>query len=168
MIELRATLVDEDTMIASHIDLPRTPPSDADVRLARESSQRLRRVVRANRPLRFTAVNGKTDGKDETVEIPASAADLLLRLLNQMAQGNAVTLIPIHAELTTQQAADILGVSRPFVVKEIEEQRLPARKVGTRRRVMFGDLMSYKQRSDESRRQALDRLAALDEELGLT
>lgn len=168
MIGSRASLSDEDTVIASHIDLPRTPPSDADVRLARESSQRLRRVVRANRPLRFTAVNGKTDGKDETVEIPASAADLLLRLLNQMAQGNAVTLIPIHAELTTQQAADILGVSRPFVVKEIEEQRLPARKVGTRRRVMFGDLMSYKQRSDESRRQALDRLAALDEELGLT
>ena len=82
------------------------------------------------------AVNGK-DGKDETVEIPASAAELLVRLLNQMAQGNAVTLIPIHAELTTQQAADILGVSRPFVVKEIEEKRLPARKVGTRRRVTY-------------------------------
>ena len=164
MVELRATLADEDTMIAPDIDLPRTPPSDADVRLARESSQLLRRLVKANRPLRFTALGGQ----EETVEIPASAADLLLRLLNQMAQGNAVTLIPIHAELTTQQAADILGVSRPFVVKEIEEKRLPARKVGTRRRVMFGDLMSYKQRSDESRRRALDRLAALDEELGLT
>jgi excisionase family DNA binding protein len=167
MVELRATLADEDTMIAPDIDLPRTPPSDADVRLARESSQRLRRVVKANRPLRFTAVNGKTDGNDETVEIPASAAELLVRLLNQMAQGNAVTLIPIHAELTTQQAADILGVSRPFVVKEIEEKRLPARKVGTRRRVMFGDLMNYKQRSDAGRQQALEKLAALDEELGL-
>jgi excisionase family DNA binding protein len=85
-----------------------------------------------------------------------------------MAQGNAVTLIPIHAELTTQQAADILGVSRPFVVKEIEEKRLPARKVGTRRRVMFGDLMNYKQRSDAGRQQALEKLAALDEELGLS
>lgn len=62
----------------------------------------------------------------------------------------------------------ILGVSRPFVVKEIEEKRLPARKVGTRRRVMFGDLMNYKQRSDASRQQALDKIAALDEELGLS
>jgi excisionase family DNA binding protein len=84
-----------------------------------------------------------------------------------MAQGHAVTIIPVQSELTTQQAAEILGVSRPFVVKEIEERRLPARKVGTRRRVMLGDLMTYKQRSDASRQRALADLAALDEELGL-
>lgn len=105
--------------------------------------------------------------RPETVEIPAAAADLLLRLLTQMAQGNAVTLIPIHAELTTQEAADLLGVSRPFVVKEIEARRLPARKVGSRRRVMFGDLMTYKRRSDADRQRALTELAALDDELGL-
>jgi len=133
------------------------------VRLARESSQRLRRLVKANRTLRFTPAGGRSG----TVEIPAPAADLLLRLLNQMAQGHAVTIIPVQSELTTQQAAEILGVSRPFVVKEIEERRLPARKVGTRRRVMLGDLMTYKQRSDASRQRALADLAALDEELGL-
>lgn len=155
-------------MIAPDLDLPRTPPSDADVRLARESSQRLRRLVKSNRTLRFTASSGKAGSKEETVEIPAHAAELLLRLLNEMAQGHAVTLIPIHAELTTQQAADLLGVSRPFVVKEIEEKRLPARKVGTRRRVLFGDLVAYKQRSDLSRQQALEKLAQLDEELGLS
>lgn len=105
--------------------------------------------------------------RPETVEIPAAAADLLLRLLTQMAQGNAVTLIPIHAELTTQEAADLLGVSRPFVAKEIEARRLPARKVGSRRRVMFGDLMTYKRRSDADRQRALAELAALNDELGL-
>jgi excisionase family DNA binding protein len=140
-----------------------TPPTEADARLARESSKRLRRVIKANRPLRLTAAGRRP----ETVEIPAAAADLLLRLLTQMAQGNAVTLIPIHAELTTQEAADLLGVSRPFVVKEIEARRLPARKVGSRRRVMFGDLMTYKRRSDADRQRALAELAALDDELGL-
>ena len=150
-------------MIANDIDFPKTPPSEAEVRLARESSLQLSQAVRADHPLRFTT----TGGTQVTVEIPAPAAALLVRLLNQMAQGNAVTLIPIHAELTTQQAADILGVSRPFVVKEIDEKRIPARKVGTRRRVMFGDLMGYKQRYDASRQEALAELAALDEKLGL-
>ena len=152
-------------MIAPDIDLPRTPPSDADVRLARESSQLLRRLVKANRPLRFTAVNGKTDGKDETVEIPASAAELLVRLLNQMAQGNAVTLIPIHAELTTQQAADLLQVSRPFLVGLLNARKIPFRKVGTHRRVLFRDLMDYKRSTDAQRSAALDELAKQAQEL---
>jgi excisionase family DNA binding protein len=150
-------------MIASNIEFPRLPPSDADVRLARECSERLRGVLQADHPLRFTAL----DAHGVTVEIPAPAAELLLRVLNQMAEGNAVTLVPIHAELTTQQAADMLGVSRPFVVKEIEAKRLPARKVGAHRRILFGDLMGYKQRADAGRQQALAELAALDEEVGL-
>jgi excisionase family DNA binding protein len=157
-------------MIARDFDLPSQPPSESDVRLARDSYRRLRHVVGAStdptagrRSIRFVG----PDGSDTTIDIPASAAELLMRALSEMAEGNAVTLIPIRSELTTQQAADILGVSRPFVVKEIEERRLPARRVGTRRRVMLTDLMTYKQRSDASRQQALDALAELDENLGL-
>ena len=78
-----------------------------------------------------------------------------------------MVMIPIHAELTTQRVADLLGVSRPFVVKEIDENRLPARKIGTHRRVLFQDLMAYKKRIDAERQRALDELSALDEELGL-
>lgn len=157
-------------MIARDFDLPSQRPSESDVRLARDSYRRLRHVVGAStdstegrRSIRFVA----PDGSDTTIDIPAPAAELLVRALSQMAEGNAVTLIAVSTELTTQQAADILGVSRPFVVKEIEERRLPARKVGTRRRVMFSDLMTYKQRSDATRQQALDALAELDENLGL-
>ena len=118
--------------------------------------------MQKNQPLRITT----SEGHDGTVEIPAAAA-LLLRVLNQMAQGHAVTVLPSDTELTTQKAADILGVSRPFVVKEIKENRLPARNVGTRRRITLGDVLAYKKRSDANRQRALDDLAKLDQELGI-
>ena len=143
--------------------LPETTPSEADVLLAQQSGRQLSKLFQGDRPLCLTAAGD--DG--ETVKIPVAAARLLIRLLAEMAQGNAVTLIPIHAELTTQQAADLLGVSRPFVVKEIAGNRLPARKVGTHRRVLFQDLMAYKKRMDADRQNALDKLADLDQDLGL-
>jgi excisionase family DNA binding protein len=147
----------------AELTFPETSPTEAEMLQARESSRRLSQVVSRGRPLRLLT---EGDGGG-TVEIPAAAAQLLVRLLAEMAKGNAVTLIPIHAELTTQRVADLLGVSRPFVVKEIEEGRLPARKVGTHRRVLFQDLVDYRKRTDASRRKALDELAELDQELGL-
>ena len=150
-------------MTAVNLDLTTITPTESDVRLARESSQRLRLYVQKNQPLRITA----GEGLDGTVEIPAAAAALLLRVLNQLAQGHSVTVLPSDTELTTQKAADILGVSRPFVVKEIKENRLPARNVGTRRRITLGDVLAYKKRSDANRQRALDDLAKLDQELGI-
>ena len=149
-------------MLAALI-LPETTPTEADALLAEASGLHLSRIVKRDQPLRLTTA----DGDREVVEIPAAAAALLVRLLAEMADGNAVTLVPIHAELTTQRVADLLGVSRPFVVKEIEEGRLPARKVGTHRRVLFRDLMAYRKQMDARRQKALDDLAALDQELGL-
>ncbi len=144
--------------------LPDTIPSEADIRLAQDSGERLSRVVSKGHTLRLTT---EID-EPQTVEIPAEAAQLLVHLLKEMGKGNAVTMIPIHAELTTQQAADLLGVSRPFVVKEIELGNLPGHKVGKHRRVRFEDLVAYKRRMDADRQQALDELSALDQELGLT
>ena len=84
-----------------------------------------------------------------------------------MAKGNAVTLIPVRAELTTQQAADILNLSRPFLVEQLEKNVIPYRKVGTHRRILFKDLMQYKEAMDRNRLKAPDELTAQAQELGI-
>jgi excisionase family DNA binding protein len=139
-------------------------PSEADAVLARESSRQL-----ATRKLgRRASVRLCLDGDDtEVVVVPTSAVRLFLRLLTEMSQGNAVTLIPTHAELTTQQAADLLNVSRPYVVKLLEEGKIPSRSVGKYRRVRFDDLMAYKRKDDEARAKVLDQLTAEAQELSM-
>jgi len=138
---------------------PVTPTVD-DARLAKTSSRRLAPFLNRNLLVRLV-------DSEEAVELPAAAVRLLVDLLSAMAEGNAVTLIPIHAELTTQQAADLLGVSRPFLVKQLEEDTIPYRKVGTHRRVLFSDLMAYKREMDRKRLGALDELAAQAQELDM-
>lgn len=133
-------------------------PSKSEVHVAKESSRRLARYAKGS--LMVATAEGE-------VALPASAVRLLMEILSQMAAGNAITLIPVHAELTTQQAADLLNVSRPFLVGEIEAKRIPCRKVGTHRRVLYRDLMDYKHKMDAERLKTLDELAAQAQELKL-
>jgi excisionase family DNA binding protein len=140
-------------------------PTEADSRLAEESSRRLATHAVTQAAVRIKVLDDGRRG--ETIVIPSSALRLLQHILTEMAQGHAVTLIPVHAELTTQQAADLLNVSRPFLVKLLDEGKLPHRKVGAHRRVLFEDLMAYKKRLDADRRKALDELAAQAQELGM-
>jgi len=103
----------------------------------------------------------------EKLYLPDSVATLLACLVHELARGNAVTVVPIHAELTTQQAADLLNVSRPFLVKLLESGQIPFHLVGTHRRVYFRDLMAYRQQQSQQRREALARMAQEAQELGL-
>lgn len=108
-----------------------------------------------------------TDGNDATITLPADALRLLVDVLAQIANGNAVTVAPVHAELTTQQAADLLNVSRPYFVKLLEEGEIPYRRVGNRRRVMLSDLITYKRIDDAKRDVIADQLTAEAQRLGL-
>jgi excisionase family DNA binding protein len=105
--------------------------------------------------------------RSHTVQLPASALRLLDEVLSELAMGNAVQVVPIHAELTTQEGADLLNVSRPHLVKLLDENVIPHTKVGRHRRVKFADLMDYKQRRTAESRQAMDELAAQAQELGM-
>ncbi len=102
---------------------------------------------------------GSADG-DRTAAVPRQAFELFLELLGQLANGNAVTILPVHAELTTQQAADLLNVSRPFLVQLLEADRIPHRRVGTHRRILAADVLRYKREDQARRRQAMDELTA--------
>ena len=143
------------------------PPTAADAQLALESSRRLSQFLAA-RPKKALRVRIEPENEpEESISIPVAAFRLLNSILTEMAKGNAVTLIPVHAELTTRQAADILNVSRPFLIEQLEKGVIPYRKVGTHRRVMFKELMEYKQTMDHNRLKALEELSVIDQELGL-
>src|SRR5579871_6420742 len=124
---------------------------------------RLRRL-RKDRPAQVRIVG---DPSRETMTLPAPAVRLLLRGLEELALGNAVTLIPVRAELTTQEAADMLDISRPSLIQLLDERKIEYRRVGTHRRVRFDSLMKHKREADAARRAALAELAAYDQELGI-
>ncbi len=107
------------------------------------------------------------EDEHEVIELPSTAVRLLIDLLNEMARGNAVSLIPTNAELTTQQAAELINVSRGFLIKLLDSRQIPYRLVGTHRRVLYSDLKAYEERSRRDRLKALDRLVEESQALGI-
>ena len=145
--------------------LDQSLPSEAEAALAKETSRVLARRLREDEPLRLRILDDPSP--EGTFNLPASALRLLVRILEEMARGNAVTLIPVHAELTTQEAADMLNISRPSLIQLLDEGKIEFRRVGTHRRVRFEALMEYKRQVDTERRKVLKQLAAYDQELGI-
>lgn len=141
-------------------------PNETEANLALESVRILsRHSEESSGEMRFKLLdNGK---EPETITLPATAVKLLRKILTEMAKGNAISLIPHHAELTTQQAADLLNVSRPYLVQLLEEGKIPFHKVGTHRRIRFEDLIKYKRELEEQRDQTLNNLVEEAQKLNL-
>ena len=154
------------TMSESLLEHPNTfIPSAEDTRVAQDSSRRLAGLE--SKGQKFLGIRVESDGEGETIPIPASLFRMLTDILTNMARGNAVTIVPLHAELTTQEAADILNVSRPFVIQQVEAGKLPHRMVGTHRRILFADLLEYKRKDDAERLKVLAELTREAQELGM-
>lgn len=140
-----------------------TLPDTEAINLARASAGELSRLLGENPNVDRAQV--RLDGHD--LILPRQALSLLRDLLTEMAQGNAVTVVPTHAELTTQEAANILNISRPYLVKLLENDAIPYTKTGTHRRIRYQILMEYKQQRDEESRSTLDELANQAQELDM-
>jgi len=137
---------------------PQSLPTAEEVAIARESGRALSAFLQTRAETQqIDIVDDK--GTSHPVSVPVSALRLLVDVLTEIGEGNAVSIIPIHAELTTQDAANVLNVSRPFLVQLLERGDIPFHKIGRHRRVRYQDVLSYKERIDAERRKALDALA---------
>ena len=103
----------------------------------------------------------------ETIELPPSVFNVLRQVIYHMMRGRAIFIFPEQQELTTQEAADILNVSRPYLIKLLEENKIPYTTVGSHRRIRLSDLMSYKKLRDAARKRALDEIARISQESGV-
>lgn len=136
-----------------------TPTID-DIRLAKQSGESVSTLLKRTD-------DNKTIRLDAPFEIPALAIHVLSDILDKLSAGQTITVIPTDSELTTQQAADLLRVSRPFLIGLLEDGEIPYRRVGTHRRIRTTDLLNYKRKADEISRQAVKEMTELAQELGI-
>jgi excisionase family DNA binding protein len=136
-------------------------PSKRDAELATESSRILSKLESEGDEFRVCVADGLE------VRLPSAIRTLLIHVLTEMSRGNAVTIFPVHAELTTQEAADYLNVSRPYLIKLLENGEIEYHHVGTHRRVTFHNLKAYRDRKSIESDAAMAELAAQAQELEL-
>ena len=143
---------------AEAADLTRRPPTQDEIACAVEAAAALARARTGNGAPAIQREDGAA------VRLAPAVADLVIDLLGGIAAGKAVALVPAGAMLTTRQAADILGVSRPHLSKLLTSGEIPFVPVGSHRRVIHADLMAYRNRRDAARHAALSELARLGQE----
>jgi excisionase family DNA binding protein len=140
-------------------------PGAVDVQVADRAARRIRDYLATHPDDEPITVNVEV-GSDDALVVPRAAAVMLAQVLQLLANGQGVQIMPDRAMLTSQQAADALNVSRPYLIGLLERGKIPFEMVGTHRRIAFADLLEYKRQDDQQRRAAADELTALGEELG--
>lgn len=141
-------------------------PAQAEIEAAVRGQRELAAYLSTKMETQKIAIQD-ADNISHQIELPTSSLTLLISILGELALGNAVQVVPVQAELTTQEAANILNVSRPHMVKLLEEGKLPFHKTGRHRRVLFSDLMKYKDQRENESNKAMQELADLSQELGI-
>jgi excisionase family DNA binding protein len=136
------------------------------VQIAPRDQQEIEQASKLYRSLRHEGTAALIGPDGVRIDLPPSVHDVLVQIVETMQEGKAVALLPLMEELSTQAAADLLGVSRQFFVRECEAHKLPFHYTGTHRRVLLKDLLEYKKRRDQARREAIRRMARQSEELG--
>jgi excisionase family DNA binding protein len=164
ILQIEAWTLEEATMVVKAGGVIR--PGGADAELASRAARRIRDYLAAHPGTDPVKIRGELAGDDALV-VPRAATVIFAQILALLASGQGVQIIPDAVELTTQQAADFLNVSRPYLIGLLEAGEIPYRMVGTHRRIRFEDLREYRRRDDLKRRQAADELTQLSEELGL-
>jgi excisionase family DNA binding protein len=144
-------------------------PSAEDLDAARIAARQLARVDKGV-PVSFKLERSAQDDSQDPIEpisVPANIFRIFVDMLVEIGNGNTVAVVPVTAELTTQQAADLLNVSRPHLIKLLDEGKLVHRMVGTHRKLLAKDVLGYRDKIAHDRRQALARMVAMDEAAGL-
>jgi len=141
-------------------------PTRKEQKIARENKEIFDRIA-GNIKSSTKEIEIKIKGEEDTIKIPVSALKHLNTIMNLIAEGKAITVNPVDAEITTQEAADILLVSRPYVVKLLENGKIPFRMVGSHRRIRLEDLLAYKEQMEKEREDALTELTRISQELDL-
>lgn len=144
----------------------RVEPGEIDAEIAERAMRRIRDYLARHPDQDVLSIGGET-GPDSALVVPRAVMDLFTYILAEAASGRGVTIMPAEAELTTGQAAELLNVSRPYVVRLLEEGAIPFRMVGTHRRVRFSDVQQYARQSEEETRAAVDEMGQLGQDLGI-
>jgi excisionase family DNA binding protein len=142
-------------------------PAEGDVTAAVEALPHVQGYLAAHPDVPFVTLRVTDGAENEVLTVPRGAVELLARVLAHMANGQGVSVVPANAELTTQQAADLLNVSRPFLIGLLNAGEIRYRLVGKHRRILAEDLLNYLRNDDHRRRDAADELTALGQDIGL-
>jgi excisionase family DNA binding protein len=141
-------------------------PGEVDTQVAKRAARRIRDYLQSNPDEETISVGAELGDVEEALVLPRAAVAMFAQVLGMLADGLGVQLTPDRAMLTTQQAADSMNVSRPYLIGLLERNEIPYTMVGTHRRIAFADLLEYKRRDDQKRHQAAADLTALGDELG--